>query len=75
MIGDFSSKYGSPVSIREFFRLLDFDNYTSLGSRVQYYVADGKLHICSPETARNRLIVWWTNLAEAEKATYNKNYR
>ena len=75
LIGDFSSKYGSPLSVQEFFRLLDFDNYTSLGSRVQYYIAGDKLYICSAETARRRLIEWWTNLAADEKANYNKNYR
>ena len=73
--GDFGSKYESPVSVQEFFRLLDFDNYTSLGSRVQYYVTGDILYICSPETARRRLIEWWTNLTETEKAAYNKNYR
>jgi len=75
LMGDFGSKYESPVSVQEFFRLLDFDNYTSLGSRVQYYVADDKLYICSPETARRRLIEWWINLTADEKASYNKNYR
>jgi hypothetical protein len=75
LIGDFGSKYESPVSVQEFFSLLDFDNYTSLGSRIQYYVAGDKLFICSPETARRLLIDWWTNLTETEKAAYNKNYR
>ena len=75
LIGDFGSKYESPVSVQEFFSLLDFDNYTSLGSRVQYYVSGDKLFICSPETARQRLIEWWTNLTPEEKAIYNKNYR
>ena len=75
VIGDFGSKYESPVTVQEFFSLLDFDNYTSLGSRVQYYVTEDKLFICSPETARRRLIEWWTKLTDEEKATYNKNYR
>jgi hypothetical protein len=75
LVGDFGSKYESHVSVQEFFRLLDFDNYTSLGSRVQYYVTGDKLYICSPETARRRLIEWWTNLTAVEKASYNKNYR
>jgi hypothetical protein len=75
LIGDFGSKFGSPVSIQEFFRLLDFDNYIFLGSRVQYYVTSDKLYICSPETARRRLIEWWTNLSIAEKDIYNKNHR
>ena len=37
LIGDFGSKYENPVSVQEFFGLLDFDNYASLGSRVQYW--------------------------------------
>ena len=74
LIGDFASKYESPVSIREFFGLLDFDNYASLGGRVQYYVSGDKLYICSPVTARRRLIEWWTKLSAVEKGVYNKNY-
>ena len=75
LVGDFGSKYGSTVSVQEFFRLLDFDNYTSLGSKVQYYVTGDKLYICSPEAARRRMIEWWTKLTDNEKAIYNKNYR
>jgi hypothetical protein len=75
LVGDFTSKYDSPVSIRYFLSLLDSDRYSSLGSRIQYYVTDDKLYICSPETARRRLITWWENQTIEQKASYNKNHR
>jgi hypothetical protein len=75
LIGDFSSSYGSPVSIQELFNLLDLSTYSSLGSRVQYYVDDNKLFICSTETARQRLLSWWTSQTSEQRASYNKNNR
>lgn len=72
LVGDFGFLYGGTLSVQEFFIKLDVDDYLSLGSKVQYYVADDKLYICSIETAKHRLIEWWTNLTTAEKAAYNK---
>ena len=75
LVGDFTSKYRRNISIQEFLSFLDFSTYSSLGSRVQYYLDGDKLYICSPETARQRLIAWWTNQPAAEQAIYNINYR
>ena len=73
--GDFKSKFGSPITIEEFFSLLDFNNYLSLGSSIQYYLDGGKLYICSPETAKRKLITWWADQTPEQQASYNKNYR
>jgi hypothetical protein len=75
LIGDFSSSYGSSVSIQELFNLLDLNTYASLGSRVQYYVDYNKLFICSTETARQRLLSWWMSQTSEQRASYNKNNR
>jgi hypothetical protein len=74
LTGDIISKFDNSIDISDFFRLLDFDNYTSLGSRVQYYMENDVLHICSPETAKKRLLDWWTNQTPEQKATY-QNHR
>lgn len=75
LTGDFISKFGSPVDIDSFFQLLDLDRYSSLGSRLQYYLEGGRLYICSPMTARKRLVNWWQRLTPEQKALYNKNKR
>ncbi|MAN28747.1 MULTISPECIES: hypothetical protein [Mesonia] len=36
-------------------------NYCSLGYKVQYYVEDNKVYICSSETAKKRWLDWWKN--------------
>lgn len=75
LIGDFGSKFDSQVSVQGFFRFLNLDSYITLGSRVQYYVSGDKLFICSPETAKKRLVEWWTRLAKDERESFKKNHR
>ena len=75
LTGDFISIDESFITIGEFLRLLDLDYYTRLGTRLQYYMEDSKLYICSPNTARKRMIAWWSNQTQEQKDSYNKNYR
>lgn len=75
LTGDFTSKFDNSISLKDFFQLLDFGSYSSLGSRVQYYLENGKLTICSSATAQKRLIEWWANQTFEQKAFYNKNHR
>lgn len=48
-------------------------DYLHIGSRIQYYVQDGKLVICSTETARKRLINWWNTQSQDFKQNFSKN--
>ena len=34
-------------------------NYCDLGFKLQYYIENGTIHICSSETAKKRWLTWW----------------
>jgi hypothetical protein len=73
LVGFFTIDLGDQTNIGKLFRRSFIDDYIDIGKRIQYYVEDGKLYICSPETTRKRLINWWTNLTREQKEIFNKD--
>jgi len=74
LTGDVGIRPDTILTIRGFFDQLNFNDYLGLGSRIQYYVEDEKLYICSPETAKRRVVTWWNSLTPDQKATYRKDH-
>jgi hypothetical protein len=75
LTGDFTSSLAKTMNISRFFDLLELDLYSTLGSRVHYYMENGVMHICTTETALRRLLGWWAKQTPEQKAVYNQNHR
>ena len=58
------------LTLGSFMRMVTEVDYNSLGSRVQYFVSDQQLTICSTATARNRLLVWWNQQSPEMKCQF-----
>jgi hypothetical protein len=48
-------------------------SYCDLGNRIQYFVEDGAVHICSSRTAKDRWLKWWDMQPEAYKRELSKS--
>lgn len=55
------------INIVDFLNTITTENYYNIGSRVQYYVENKKLHICTQTTAKARLIDWWLCMSPEER--------
>lgn len=44
--------------------------YVDIGSKLQYYVEDKSIFICTPMTAKQRLLNWWQMLPEKERKKF-----
>lgn len=72
----YKTKLSSALSISIFLISIGIDNnipfnYSQIGCKIQYYIDDGKLHFCTINTARQRLLKWWKNLPVEEKNKFN----
>jgi hypothetical protein len=45
--------------------------YGDVGNKLQYYIEDDRLTICSPETAKTRVVKWWNEKPQAYKSQFN----
>ena len=43
------------------------------GSRIQYYIENNRLYICSTITAKQRLLTWWNSLPLEQKNSFTQN--
>jgi hypothetical protein len=75
LAGSVIRKFDDSINIRDLFDVLGINSYINLGSRVQYYVVNDKLYICSSETAQALFVNWWKNQTAEQKAIYTKNSR
>jgi hypothetical protein len=50
-------------------------SYCDLGNRIQYFVEDGIVHVCSSKTAKERWLKWWDAQSEEYKGELSKNAR
>jgi hypothetical protein len=44
--------------------------FFDVGKKIQYYIDDGKLYICTADTAKKRWIKWWINLTPSQQRKY-----
>ncbi|GGA91993.1 hypothetical protein GCM10011511_14240 [Puia dinghuensis] len=51
------------LSVGDFLDSWAFRIFKELGNKLQYYVENGKLYICSAESAKKRWIDWWAKSA------------
>jgi hypothetical protein len=56
------------LSVGEFLDSWDLSLFRELGNKFQYFVDEGKLYICSAESAKKRWIDWSANLTSATSA-------
>jgi len=52
------------VSVGEFLNNPFFEFFRELGNRVQYYVENGRLYVCSPATAKKRWVDWGAKVGD-----------
>lgn len=50
-------------------------SYCNLGNRIQYFVDDGIVHICSSATAKIRWLKWWDTQSKEYKSELSKQRR
>jgi hypothetical protein len=48
-------------------------DYGETGSKINYYVKDGKLYICSPEISRDIVIKWWDSQSIAYQQQFTQD--
>ncbi|PQJ12385.1 hypothetical protein CJD36_001140 [Flavipsychrobacter stenotrophus] len=63
------------VKIRDFLYDLTGVDYCEIGNKLQYYVDGNKVFICTQETAKKRLLSWWTHLLPQQRKLYSRNLR
>lgn len=73
LTGDFNTNLPQNLSISKFLDYMSIArnypfNYCDMGCKIQYYVENGKLYICTISTARARLLKWYKNLSVEEKS-------
>jgi hypothetical protein len=51
------------ANIGEFLDRVTEVDYLDLGNKMNYYVENGKVFICSPLTAKIKLCSWWSGLS------------
>lgn len=60
----------SSVSIADFLEDVTDIGYLEHGSRIQYYIKDDSLFICSQSTAKRLLLNWWDNQSMVYKSSF-----
>ncbi len=55
------------VYVVDFLNAFTSESYTNIGSHIQYYIENKKLHICTQATAKARLIDWWLCMSPEER--------
>ena len=61
------------VSISQFLERLTTPGDFGIGDKMQYYVENNILYICTPATAKERLIEWWRNQSAVYKDKFKPN--
>lgn len=66
-------KPGTITLGRLFNNLTDIDYSGHNMTRIQYYIENDRIHICSTVTVKQRLLRWWNDLPLEQKNSYAQN--
>ena len=66
-------KPGTITLNRLFDNIMEVKYWGSNGMRIQYYMEDNRLNICSTITAKQRLLTWWNSLPMEQKNSFTQN--
>ena len=66
-------KAGTITLNRMFDNLMEVEYSGSNGMRIQYYMENNRLNICTTITAKQRLLTWWKSLPPEQKNSFTQN--
>ena len=61
------------IRIDFFLRNIARVDFTFVGNKIQYFMKDDQLHICSPTTAKQMVLDFWNNLTAVQKKAFDKD--
>ncbi len=67
LINNFAPLGAIKLGVRDFLYDITEIRYTEIGSKLQYYVEDDKIYICTQNTAKLRLLKFWHEMPLAKK--------